>query len=101
MKRPKIYFENEDANMAHSEEWFQDLMKEEGLTEMTVMEAIRIPHYKAEFVWCKDADDACEKSECNKRNCESYKPKNGKNGRCINVGQYCDFGDNVVLKLKV
>lgn len=98
--KKKLYFENEDANTAHSENYFQEQMKEEGITEMTVIEAIPIPYSKADYVWCNEVEECYEKSECGKR-CATYKPNNGKNGKCEFRGQYCEFGEEVILKLEV
>jgi hypothetical protein len=95
----KFYFENEDAETAHSEEYFQEQMKSEGITEITVLEAIPVPHSKSDFVYCMEADTCYEKSECGKQ-CESYKPNNGKNGKCEFRGQYCDFGEETIFKQK-
>jgi hypothetical protein len=95
----KVYFENEDANTAHSESYFQEQMKEKGISQITVLEAIRIPYSKADHVWCTELEDCSEKSECNK-NCTLYKPRNGKNGRCEFRGQLCEYGEEVILKLE-
>ena len=98
--KKKFYFENEDAETAHSEEYFREIMKEEGLNELKVLEAIPVPHSKSDFVYCMEADTCYEKSDCGKQ-CESYKPDNGKNGKCEFRGQYCDFGEEVVFNKKI
>lgn len=98
--KKKLYFKNEDESTAHSEEYFQEEMKEEGMTEMTVMEAIPIPHSKSDYVYCTELDWGMNKNECGKSRCELYKPRNGKSGRCEFRGQYCEFGKEITLKIK-
>lgn len=94
----KSYFEDEDSEMAYPESYFQEQMKENNITEMTVIEAVKQPYSKADFVWCMFSGSCSEKSDCNK-NCEEYSPENGKNGKCKHRGQYCEFGKEVTLHL--
>jgi len=96
--KKKFYFENEDAENAHSEVFFQEQMIREGITEMTVLEAVPVPYSKADFVYCIKADTCYEKTICGKQ-CESYDPIS-KNGRCQHRGQYCDYGEQVILKIE-
>lgn len=55
-------------------------MRERGLTEAKVFEAKRCKA-KDDFIYCEDLMDWCEKGECGKQ-CDSYEPRNGKNGCC-------------------
>jgi len=97
--KTKFYFENEDADQAHSEAFFQEQMKSEGIIEMTVLEAVSVPHSKSDYVYCIHSDSCLEKSECGKK-CSYYKAANGKNGKYEFRGQYCDYGEEVTLKVE-
>ena len=96
----KFYFENEDAETAHEESFFQDQMKSECVAEMMVIGAIKVPHSKSDYVYCSEHEACFDKSECGKNKCNYYKSNNGKDGRCEFRGQYCEFGEKVILKLK-
>jgi len=99
MKTKKTYFQNEDETIAYNEEHFQQLMKEEGLNEIEVIEAIPVPESEEDFVFCRDTDECYEKSNCGKH-CESYEAKSKSNKKCVHKGTYCDFGGKVTLILK-
>ena len=94
----KFYFEDEDSENAHSEEFFQEQMKSEGITEITVIEALPVPFYKTDFIYCKISDTCYEKTVCGNK-CEDYDPTKGVRSKCRNLGNYCEFGEEVILKL--
>ncbi|HLP03833.1 MAG TPA: hypothetical protein VK152_00250 [Paludibacter sp.] len=96
--KKKFFFLNEDEPIAYNLKHWQRYMIENEITEMEVVEAVPICDAKAEYVFCKSVDECCEKSDCNKQ-CSDYEPKNGKNGKCIHKGIYCDFGESITLKL--
>lgn len=95
----KRYFENEDACFAYSEDYFKDQMRDEGLTEMTVLEAIPMKSSEIGYMWCKKSQSAGVKGECG-RECLDYEPRNGKSGMCKNQGRFFMHGDEVTLKLQ-
>jgi len=98
----KYYFENEESEQAHSEAFFKNQMKDENISEMIVIEAIKVPHYKSDFVYCMEMDTCYNKNECgSKSKCESYKPNTGVKGRCEYMGIYCEFGEEVIFKNKL
>lgn len=84
----KKYFTEEDSEFCYEESFYQDLMKEEGLTEIEVFEAER--ETGSDFFWCREYGAAFEKSDnaCGVSECESYTPRNGKNGICKH-NSYC------------
>jgi len=97
MNKKKLYFENEDAENCYSEEYFQDKMKEEGLEELTVLEANKSK--EKEYIYCTAIDSCGESSNCGKE-CEDYEPRNGKNGCCRHRRTIYEYGEEVTLKLK-
>lgn len=97
--KTKSYFKHEDSEIAYDKSYFLQEMKDEDLTEMTVLEALPTKEFDSEFIWCMAVDAVGDKSECNK-SCDLYKPKNGKNGRCEDRGRFMEYGKEVILKLK-
>ena len=101
MKRQKFYFESIEHDVCHTEEYFQDLMMFGCATEVEVIEAI-LDLTGGGVFWCKvysfcgdDTSDSCGKQ------CEEYKPKNGKNGCCKHHTSWLFLhGDKVTLKYK-
>jgi len=94
--KKKFYFEDEDSENAHSEEFFKDQMKSEGITEMKVLEAVPTTYETSDFVYCKESQECVEKIDCRK-NCDCYSPTDTE--KCISEGIYCEFGEEVILKL--
>lgn len=93
----KYYFENEDAYQCFTKEYFIDEMKENNLDEMKLYEAVRDDD--SEFFWCQFEEEAAEKSEttCGK-DCEAYKPRNGKGGICKYKRHLHEFGRELIMK---
>ena len=77
----KYYFEKIDSEKCYNKNYFIELMKDNDITEMEVYPAII--EYDTDYFWCAEFEEACEKGEGCGRWCEEYKPRNGKNGRCI------------------
>lgn len=99
MKKEKYYFENKDATNCYTEEYFQDKMRDNELTEISVLKAVPVKINFSEYIYCKEIGEVGEKSECGK-NCPDYEPRNGKNGMCKHRGKLYELGDKVILKLK-
>jgi hypothetical protein len=96
----KKYFENEDSDFCYTEDHFKDIMRDDGVTEKEVFEAQR--ETKSDFFWCREFGVACEKNNdtCGVNNCESYDPRNGKNGICEH-NVYCYTPEKMItLTLK-
>ncbi|MCX6232719.1 MAG: hypothetical protein NTZ33_14370 [Bacteroidetes bacterium] len=97
----KMYFKNEDSEMAHPIKTLLEEAKEEGLTEITVCEAV-ISTDK-EYFFCRAAGEVCQINmycvPCGKE-CEDYEPCNGKSGRCKHKGKIYDWGEEKTFKVK-
>jgi len=82
MKKEKLYFSNEiNAEMAYPKTYLISEMKERGLREIYISEAIR--ELDADCFFCKASGEVGTKEEtiCG-RLCEDYEPRNRKNGCC-------------------
>jgi hypothetical protein len=76
----KKYFREEEDEYCFTIAGIKEQMKAEGITELTVIEASRSTG--SDFFFCKEFQQVCEVGvDCGKE-CESYIPNNGKNGRC-------------------
>ena len=95
--KSKYYFENEDEEHCYKESYFQQKMKDDELSEMIVFEAIKSKD--KEYIYCKEYLTCGESSECGKQ-CDGYKPRNGKSGCCVHRGTMYEFGEEITLKLK-
>ena len=76
----KLYFEDSHDEVCYPLDYFIEKMEEDE-TELILYPAI--PERMAGVFWCKehlfcgdDSSDTCGNQ------CEEYKPRNGKNGRC-------------------
>ena len=94
----KYYFKNEDTDICYTKEHFLDEMKENGLTEMEVMEAVPLKSHETEYIWCKAIGEAGDRGYCG-RMCKSYSPRNGKSGMCKYQGKFYHHGEKLTLKL--
>jgi hypothetical protein len=94
----QLYFENEDDERCYTEDHFQQLMKDEGLTEIEVFKAV--PEYKTEYFFCQVEKEIGEVGEGCGKVCGDYEPRNGKNGRCRHSHHLYTWGDKITLKLK-
>jgi Mn-containing catalase len=95
----KLYFRNEDSERCHEKEYFIDEMKDVGIKEMMVFVVQK--DKSKDYFWCKAIDDVCanDDTHCGKE-CEDYKPCNGKSGKCRLKG-YCYIPTNkVILTIK-
>lgn len=80
----KYYFiasEDEPEN-CYTLKYFKNKMKQEGIKEMEIVEAV--PLYGTGWFYCNEYDEPGEvgNGDCGKA-CKAYKPRNGKNGRCV------------------
>jgi len=92
----KRYFENEDAELCYPESYFQDEMRNNGLTEMMVLEAIPMKSSETDYMWCKENEATGKKGECG-RICDDYEPRNGINGICKHQGRLFEHGNEFIL----
>jgi hypothetical protein len=76
----KYYFENTEAENCYPRQHFLDQMKESGVAEMTIYPAIM--SRGEDFFFCVEYGEPGETRECCGKQCDSYDPRNHKNGRC-------------------
>lgn len=81
--RKQFYFKRESCEKCYTKEYFKDYMKENGITEIEVFEAI--PEKINGIFWCKYYETCADRSydidSCGK-DCKHYTPRNGKSGCC-------------------
>lgn len=98
--KTKFYFESKDDEICFSKEYFDEKMIERNITSMEVFEAIQ-DRIEGVF-WCKIHEfflDRGVKGMCGKE-CEHYKPINGKNGKCKYHSLKMFYaGEKITLKL--
>lgn len=90
----KYYFcEQIDEGFCFTLDYFIRYMKEEEISEIEIVEAVR--DVGSDYFYCKEFSEVGEKSEggCGKF-CESYLPRNGKNGICKHWGYVRSFGES-------
>lgn len=90
----KLYFENEDSISCMGIENFLHDAKLEGLTEITVIEAIP-DNGTSDYIWCQ-IYDCVQKDDCRKSVCSAYKSKSGR-GKCENKGNLYLHGNKVTF----
>ena len=82
--KQKYYFRNEASEMCYTLNYHMEQARDDGLTEIELFTAI---HVKVEgIIWC-EAFDKCGDNGCCGRQCEDYKPRNGKSGICKHQGK--------------
>lgn len=93
----KYFFENSDSEVCYNKKYFDIHMQEEGLTEMSVFEAI--PDKIKGIFWCRKHKFCGDDSTvtCGKQ-CKEYAPRNGRSGCCkfYSTGIYIQ-GDKVKI----
>jgi len=76
----KYYFQESDEN-CYTIDYHLEYMKANGINEMKIFEAKMETgngyYFCSEYGECGESGDGCGKDCC------EYKPRNGKNGRCI------------------
>lgn len=90
------YFTEEEDELCFKEEYFIDIMKSKGLTQMNLILAER--QIGSEYFYCSKNQQCGEKGECGKQ-CEDYTPRNGKNGCCKHNRNIYEPIDDVILKI--
>jgi len=95
----KYYFETPDSELCYNKDYFIELMKERDINEMEVFPAHIITGES--FFWCSEYQETGETGESCGRQCEKYKPRNGKNGRCrYHSSTYEPIDKPIILRLK-
>lgn len=101
MKKKKLYFSDFDEEFANTIPVIIEEMKERGLSEINVSEAIR--ELGTDYFFCKAVGEVGMRGEayepCGKE-CKLYEPRNGKSGCCKHRG-FCYVPSDVGLTLKI
>lgn len=86
MKAKRFYFLSKDGELCYTLEYVRSYMSWNELDSITIYPAIRttVPN----VFWCNKYELVGDKSEgsCGKE-CQGYKPKNGKSGCCIHCSR--------------
>lgn len=95
----KKYFLNEDKEVAYQLGYWKDYMADNELKEVVLLEAKR--ETGTGYFYCKEFGEIGNVNEGCGKQCEKYKPNNGKNGRCAHYG-YCyePTSKKLILKQK-
>jgi hypothetical protein len=83
----KYYFRDDDEDdgvNCYQKSAIIEQMKDEGLTELTVIEAKR--ETSMGYFFCQEWGEVGEVGESCGKQCDKYIPNNGKNGRCKHYG---------------
>lgn len=98
----KLYFKDEETpERCYTKEHFLQEMKEQGIAEMKVIEAVR--DKSKDYFWCAAVDDSVLTSDlpCGK-DCPDYEPRNKKSGICkYKKSCYVPDGPEKTLKIKI
>jgi hypothetical protein len=94
----KYYFINQHDENCTSKEGVIEHMKLLGLSELEVNEAERL--YIDCEAWCKVVGLPTEIGECGKQ-CEDYKPRNGKSGCCLHYSKVFYECSEKKVKIKI
>lgn len=97
MRKPKYYFESEDAEMCYTLEYHLSNARDEKLTTIDLY--VAIPDKDPQIFFCKAVDECAEVGYCGKQ-CDDYEPKNGKSGMCRHKGHCYTHGEKVTFIVK-
>lgn len=97
-KKKQLYFESIDHEHCYPESFFQDMMRDEELTEIDVLVA-EPDTSDSGYTYCNSEYGVIEKGSCSKADCKSYSPRNGKSGCCRYIGRLYEYGEKVTLRL--
>ena len=90
----KYYFYNKGDEFCEPLDLIRERIEDDELTQKTVFTAKRVTGEGHFF--CKKYQEVGEVGEGCGKTCKDYKPRNGKNGRCVHSG-YCYVPDQEVL----
>lgn len=97
-KEVEMYFRNVDSNFCETLEDIISDAKFDGLTQVTVIEAIP-DNGTSDMIWCTHEGEANERSECKKSVCPYYESTSGR-GVCKHRGQLYLYGEEKTFDLE-
>lgn len=91
----KYYFKKGDEEFCYTKKYWLAYMDENNIKSLVLIEAKR--ETNVDHFYCKEFMEVGLKSDggCGKL-CDAYKPRNGKNGRCVNSGYCYEETDNTI-----
>lgn len=92
--KTKLYFDasERDPEQCYTMQHFRNEMAYANVSELTLIEAR--PSYGTGYFWCKELQEVGEVGESCGKQCHAYKPRNGKNGRCVHSHHLYEPGEN-------
>ena len=97
-KQSQLYFRSIDDIFTETLEDLLSDAKIEGLSEVTVIEAIP-DNETADMIWCSHHGECGEKSECRKSICPQYESKSGR-GACKHRAKLYRHGEEKTFKIE-
>ncbi len=97
MSKKKYYFESIDDTICYELSYHVINAKDEGLQEITLVEAVPDTETK-DFIWCSEHAEVTERNMCRKVECESYTSKSGR-GVCSHRGKLFLHGEEVKIQI--
>lgn len=97
IEKPKLYFKTIDDTFCSSlESQLQDA-KNEGLEEVTLIEAVP-DNDNPDYIWCGNQGECVDRQLCKKAECGYYNSKSGR-GVCFDRGNLYQHGEEVSFKV--
>ena len=90
----KLYFQKYDER-CYTLEYHRQYMIENNLKELQLFEAKR--ETGSDYFYCKHYQEIGEVGEGCGKLCDSYRPLNGKNGRCSHYGYVYEQTDQLLI----
>lgn len=95
----KLYFRSDNDENCYTKKEIIEQMKEDGLTKLKIFEAKM--QRGTETFFCSSYDECGIVGFGCGKNCEKYKPRNGKNGRCsYSTNPYEQKNKFIIINLK-
>lgn len=82
----KIYFSEHNDSVGYNLNYWKEHMQENQLDNMVLVEGKRM--LGSDYFYCTEYFEVGEVGHSCGKQCDGYKPNNGKNGRCKHYG-YC------------
>ena len=93
MKKQQYYFRNSGSQNCYRLEYHLKEAHDEGLTDVTLIEAIPDPH-NPDYVYCTNNETIVERDGCRKEFCRCYERRgNAKGGCCAQRGRLYVHGN--------
>lgn len=94
----RLYFSNHEEESCYDLDYWREYLLEHNISELKLFEAV--PDHGNGFFFCREYGEIGESRDnsCGKQ-CDSYKPRNGKSGRCrFSVSTYSQGDKSRILK---